>query len=150
MADQREAILSRLVALCGEIDGVQAVVRNTLDVAALARPAVVIHDGTELLATAPDDIRARNSSVQIMELSPLVMVIVRGGGAADPGVIMSLYRSQIVASILRDSAILAAIGTNGRVRYEGCAVAVPDAEAQEHRIELSLTFRYPFRLDDLP
>jgi hypothetical protein len=149
VADEREIILSRLVALCGEVDGVQAVVRNTLDVAALARPAVVIHDGTELLASAPDDIRARNSSVQIMEMSPLLMVIVRGGGAADPGVIMSLYRSQIVAGILRDSAILAAIGTNGRVRYEGCAVAVPDAEAQEHRIELSLTFRYPFRLDDL-
>lgn len=149
MADQREAILSRLVALAAEIDGVNAVVRNTLDVAALARPAVVIHDGTELLATAPDDIRARNSSVQIMEMSPLLTVIVRGGGSADPGVLMSLYRSQIVAGILRDSAILAAIGTNGRVRYEGCAVAVPDAEAQEHRIELSLTFRYPFRLDDL-
>lgn len=149
MADQREVILARLVALAAEIDGVNAVVRNTLDVAGLARPAVVIHDGTELVATAPDDIRARNSSLQIMELSPLLMVIVRGGGSADPGVLMSLYRSQIVAGILRDSAILAAIGTNGRVRYEGCAVAVPDAEAQEHRIELSLTFRYPFRLDDL-
>lgn len=149
MADQREIILARLAALCGEVDGVAAVTRNHLDVADLARPAVVIHDGTELVSAAPDDIRARNSSIQIMELSPLLMVIVRGGGAADPGVIMSLYRSQIVAGILRDSSILAAIGPNGRVRYEGCAVAVPDAEAQEHRIELSLTFRYPFRLDDL-
>ena len=150
MADRRETILARLAALAAEIDGVNAVVRNTLDVAGLARPAVVIHDGTELLASAPDDLRGRNSAVQTMDLSPLIMVIVRAGGAADPGVLMSLYRSQIVAGILRDSTLLTAVGTNGRIRYEGCAVAVPDAEAQEHRVELSLTFRYPFFLDDLP
>jgi hypothetical protein len=149
VADRREAILSRLAALAAEIDGINAVVRNQLDIGSLARPAVVIHDGTELLASAPDDLRARNSAVQTMDLSPLIMVIVRAGGAADPGVLMSLYRSQIVAGILRDDEILAAIGTNGRIRYEGCAVAVPDAEAQEHRVELSITFRYPFQLDEL-
>lgn len=149
MADRREVILSRLAALCGEVEGVNAVVRNTLDVAGLARPAVIIHDGTEVFVDGPDDQRGRNSSAQRMDLSPLVMLILRGGGAADAGVLMSLYRSRIVAGILRDSEILAAIGANGRARYEGCAVAVPDAEAQEHRIELSLTFRYPFQLEDL-
>ena len=147
MADQREAILSRLVALCGEVDGVQAVARNRLDVAGLVRPAVVIFDGLEQMFDAPSDMH--HSELQRMELAPVIMVIVRGGGAADPGVLMSSYRSQIVAGILRDSTILAAIGTNGRIRYDGCAVAPPDAEAKEHRIELSMTFRYVFRLGDL-
>jgi hypothetical protein len=32
MPDQREAILSRLVAVCGEVEGINAVGRNTLDV----------------------------------------------------------------------------------------------------------------------
>jgi hypothetical protein len=147
VADQREVILSRLVTLCGSIGGVQSVARNRLDVAGLVRPAVVIHDGLEQLLDAPSDMH--HSELQRMELVPLIMVIVRGGGTADPGVLMSSYRSQIVAGILRDSAILAAIGTNGRIRYDGCAVAAPDAEAKEHRIELSVTFRYVFRLGDL-
>jgi len=147
VADQREIILSRLVALCGTVNGVAAVARNHLDVAGLLRPAVVIHDGIEQLFDAPDTMH--HSELQRMELAPSITIIVRGGTTADPGVLMSLYRSQIVAAILRDATILAAIGTNGRIRYEGCAVTLPDAEAKEHRIDLSLSFRYPFRLGDL-
>ena len=147
MADQREIILSRLVALCGEVDGVQAVVRNRLDVAGLARPAVVILDGLEQLFDAPPDMH--HSQLQRMEMAPGITVIIRGGGAADPGVLMSFYRSQIVASVLRDGVILDAIGANGRIQYMGCAVMPPDAEAKEYRIELSLSFRYAFRLGDL-
>jgi hypothetical protein len=147
VADTREVILSRLADLCATINGVQAVVRNRLDVGGLARPAVVIHDGIEQLVDAPSDMH--HSQIQRMELTPLIAVFLRGGGAANPGALMSSYRSQIVAGILSDSAILAAVGSNGRVQYQGCAVAVPDAEAAEHRIELSLTFRYVFRLADL-
>jgi hypothetical protein len=149
VADQREVILSRLVALCGAVSGVQAVVRNRLDAGGLARPAVVILDGLEQVADQHPG--SNYSDLQMMELAPLITVFVRSGGTADPGVLMSTYRTAIIGAILRDGTIRDAIGSpNGRMTYQGCTVLAPDAEAQEHRIELSLLFRYVFRLGDLP
>jgi hypothetical protein len=148
VADTREVLLSRLAALCAGINGVQAVVRNRLDATGMARPAVVIHDGIEQMVDQPSDMH--HSELQRMELAPLITVFVRSGASADPGVLMSSYRSAIVAAILRDSTILGAVGSNGRATYTGASVMVPDAEAQEYRIELSMLFRYVFRLDDLP
>lgn len=145
--DQREAILARLAALCAAVPGISAVVRNSLDVAGLTRPAVVIHDGIEGLRDQPQGVR--HSEVQRMELSPGLTVYVRAGGSADAGVLLSRYRSAIVAAVLADAALDAAIGTNGSVQYQGCLVAPPDAEAKEHRVDISLVFTYVFKLVDL-
>jgi len=147
VADQREVILSRLAALCASVSGITAVVRNALDVPANARPAVIIQDGAEALVDAPDTVR--HSEIQRMELSPEVSVFVRAGGAADAGVLLSRYRTSIVAAVLSDGALHDATGTNGRIRYEGCTVVQPDAEAKEHRLDIALAFTYAFRLGDL-
>ena len=147
MADQREVILARLAALCAGVSGITAVARNALDVAANARPAVIIQDGIETLADQPATVR--HSELQRMVLSPGITVFVRGGGTADAGVLLSRYRSAIVAAVLADSALITATGTNGRIQYEGCAVVPPDAEAKEHQLDISLSFTYAFKLDDL-
>jgi hypothetical protein len=137
VADQREVILARLAALCAGVSGITAVARNALDVPSNARPAVIIQDGIEALADQPATVR--HSELQRMELSPGVTVFVRGGGAADAGVLLSRYRTAIVA----------ATGTNGRIRYDGCSVMPPDAEAKEHRLDILLSFTYAFKLGDL-
>ena len=147
MADQRELILSRLAALCASVSGITAVVRNALDVPSNARPAVIIQDGIEAMSNQPDTVRY--SELQRMELSPGVSVYIRAGGTADPGVLLSRYRSAIVAAVLSDGQLRDAVGTNGRITYHGCVVLPPDAEAKEHRLDITLTFVYAFRLDDL-
>lgn len=147
MADTREVILSRLAALCGSVSGVVAVVRNALDVPSNARPAVIIQDGLETLLNAPDTVR--HSEIQRMELSPGVSVYVRAGGSADPGVLLSRYRSAIVAAVLSDGTLRDACGTTGSISYQGCIVLPPDAEAKEHRIDITLVFVYAFRLGDI-
>jgi len=145
VADTRELILARLVAVCGAVDGVQAAVRNRLDVADLARPAVVVHDGIEQMRDMPAG--ARYSEIARMELSPGITVIVRGG-ADGGGQILSLYRTRVVAAVLRDSELISLTGPNGGIRYEGCVVSPPDAEGKEYRVDLALVFAYPFRLAD--
>lgn len=147
MADQREVILSRLAALCASVSGIAAVVRNALDVPSNARPAVIIQDGIEAMSNQPDTVRY--SEIQRMELSPGVSVYIRAGGSADPGVLLSRYRSAIVAAVLSDGQLRDAVGTNGRITYQGCVVLPPDAEAKEHRLDITLTFSYAFRLGDL-
>lgn len=146
MADTREAILSRLVTVCGAVEGVQAAGRNRLDVAGLARPAVIVQDAIEQMRDMP--MGARYSETARMELSPGVTVVVRGG-PADIGGLLSLYRSRVVAAVLRDAELKALTGTNGGIRYEGCLVAPPDAEGKEYRLDITLVFTYLFVLADL-
>jgi hypothetical protein len=147
MIDQRENILSRLVAVCAGVEGIVTAVRNRLDVAKLQRPAIVVLDGSEQLFDAPSTVL--HSEIQRMELSPLIAVHIRGTDIADGGGLLSLYRSRLLSAILSDSALSSYVGTNGRIRYEGASVASPTAEGSEFRIDLMIVFRYPFRLDDI-
>ena len=122
MADTREDLLARLVLVCGAVAGVRAVGRNTLDVADLNRPAVIVQDGIEQMRDLANG--ARYSEVGRMELSPSVTVFLRAGIGVDPGRLMSLYRSRVVTAVLTDAELIAATGRNGGIRYEGC-VALP-------------------------
>jgi len=146
VADTRELILARLVTVCGAVEGVQAVGRNRLDVAGLARPAVIVQDALEQLRDMP--VGARYGETARMELSPGITVVVRGG-PADIGGLLSLYRSRVVAAVLRDAELKTLTGSNGGIRYEGCLVAPPDAEAKEYRLDITLVFTYLFVLSDL-
>jgi hypothetical protein len=150
VADQREAILSRLVAVCGAAEGIVAVGRNRLDVPGLSRPAIIVHDAIEEMRDAAPNLRF--SELQRMELSPAITIILRGGSNSEAGPLLSLYRSRIVAAILNDAELRAAVGTTGTIngiRYQGCFVAPPDAEAKEHRIDIHIVFTYAFKIDDL-
>lgn len=147
MADTREALLARLVTVCGAVDGIRAVGRNTLDVAALTRPSVIIQDGIEQVRDIANG--ARYTEVARMELSPGVTVIVRGSDSVDAGGLLSLYRKRLLVAVLTDAELIAATGRNGGIRYEGCLVPTPDPEGKEHRIDLTLVFAYAFKLDDL-
>lgn len=151
MADQREAILSRLVTVCGAVEGINAVDRNRLDVTEMLRPAVIVLDGSEHMVTAsPSSGRdATVSEKQRMELLPQVIIAVRGNGGGEAGTLLTLYRNKVLAAILNDTALRASVTTNGGIRYEGCVVPPPDAEAREYRIDLNLVFTYIFSLGDL-
>ena len=147
MADPREAILSRLLVVCAAVSGIQAAVRNRLDAAALRRPAVIVHDGSEQLLDAPQG--ERRSRLQRMELTPGITVVIRGDDGAEAGALMTLYRSRVVSAVLNDAELQGLVGTNGGIRYESGTVALPDAEAREYRITVELVFTYPFYLSDL-
>lgn len=140
-------LLARLVAVCGAVSGIRAVARNTLDVAALNRPAIIVQDGIEQVRDIAQG--ARYTEVARMELSPGLTVIVRGGVGVDPGGLLSLYRARVLTAVLTDAELIAATGRNGGIRYEGCLVPSPDPEGKEHRLDLTLVFAYPFKLADV-
>jgi hypothetical protein len=150
MTDQREAILARLLALLGAVEGVASSVRNSLDVSKLQRPAVVVLDGAEQFVDTPMLSRGQVApEIQRMDLMPLVAVHVRANNAVDAGTLLSLYRSRVVYAVLNDSTLISALGPNGRIRYEGATVAPPAPEGNEHRIDVHLAFNYVLRPADL-
>jgi hypothetical protein len=146
MTDQREAILARLLVLAGSVTGVASAARNRLDVSKLQRPAVVIFDGAEQLASEPEYGRGVvRSEIQKMLLRPVISVHVRGDG----GALLSLYRARLLTAILNDAALIDAVSVNGGIRYEAAEVLEPSAEGSEYRMDLAIGFTYIFRLSDL-
>ena len=118
MTDQREAILSRLVTICGAVAGINAADRNRLDVSQMLRPAVIVLDGTERTVTPPLT-NARGASVsdkQRMELLPQIIIALRGDSGGEAGTLLTLYRNKVLAAILTDATLLASVTPNGGIR----------------------------------
>jgi hypothetical protein len=144
--DKREAILARLTTLCASVTGISAAGRNRLDVAGLARPAVIIQDGTEERIDGP--LSDNRSAVQRMELSPQLWLLVRAG-ADDAGPLMSLFRARLVYAITTDTTLRDLTGTTGGIRYEGCSTPEPTPETKEPRLDINFVFTYALRTADL-
>ena len=146
MVDTRELILSRLAAVCSATAGIAAVGRNRLDVAGLARPAVIIQDGTEERIDGPTS--DNRSGVQRIELTPQIWLMVRSG-ADDAGPLMNLFRARILYAVAGDMSLRDLTGTVGGIRYEGVTVNEPTPETKEPRMDINFTFTYVLRLADL-
>ena len=148
MADIREQILSRLVTVCEGVTGIVSAGRNLTDVPLMERPAAIVWGGAEQLLSSPRP-AGRFSQVQLMELSPQVLVFVRANTGAEAGSLMSLFRSRLVNAILSDATLRTLVTTNGGIRYEGCGETEPTPESKEPRLELQIVFTYPLKLSDL-
>lgn len=146
MSDLREQILSRIAAVCAGVSGIVASDRNRLAVTDLRRPAVIVLDGAEQLLDAPDG--ERRSRVQRMELSPQIAILVRADTGTEAGQLLSLYRGRVAYAVLADATLRDYTGTSGGIRFEGSDVERPDPETREYRLNLNITFTYPFRLTD--
>ena len=144
--DRREAILSRLTAVCSGVVGIAAAGRNRLDVAGLARPAVIIQDGVEERIDSPQS--DNRSAAQRMELSPQIWLLVRAG-ADDSGPLLSLFRSRLVYAIVNDTTLRDLTNLSGGIRYEGCSIPEPTPETKEPRLDLNFVFTYALRTANL-
>ena len=146
MADKREAILVRLLAVCAGLDDIAATARNATDVAGGTRPALIVQDGSEERNDAP---RSENRSrVSRMELNAQVWLFVRAV-AADAGPLMSRFRNRLILAVINDSELQTLTGTVGEIRYDGCTVIDPNPETREPRMDLNFAFVYTLAISDL-
>lgn len=148
MADIREQILARLVTVCAGVTGIVSAGRNLTDVLLMSRPAVTINGGAEQMVSSPRP-AARFSQVQLMELTPGIMLLVRSDTGTEAGSLMSLFRGRLVNAILSDATLRTLVTTNGGIRYEGCNEVDPTPESKEPRLEINIVFTYPLKLSDL-
>jgi hypothetical protein len=146
VADLREAILARLAVVLGGVEGVKAVGRNVLDVPGIARPALILHDGSEEFFDKPD--QERRSRAQRMELTPAIFVLV-GADAVNVGSLLNTYRARVVPAVLGDAELSLLVNRNGEIRYHGCERHPATPESKEGRLELTFVFTYVFRPTDL-
>lgn len=144
MADIREQILSRLVTVCEGITGIAAATRNRLDVAGLARPAIILRGGNEdRMSDAPGYSRRYRfmQAPQWMELHPIIELRLRADNGAEAGELVSLFRGRIVNAICGDATLQSYIG-DGDIWLESFSEAEPTPESQEPRANFEFAFRY--------
>ena len=146
MAYVREQVLARLLELARAVPGIVAAERNVSDVSKLKRPGIAIRDGSEVLLSQPRN--QRRSEIQLMQSAPAVWLYV-GAGAADQGTLINKFMAAYLKAVLTDADLLALVGTNGEIRYEGASLEDPEPEGREARMEISLVFVYPFQASAL-
>lgn len=151
MADTREAILARLRLLIESVEGLASngFGRNRDDVSGKARPAIILHDGTEETHDMPDP--PRRSAVQMIKLVPEFVILV-GAATEQVGSLASLLRSRLLFLVLNDSELIDLVGGImgvGDMRYEGCELVTAAGTAREGRMTVHLSFTYPSRVSDL-
>jgi hypothetical protein len=148
MASGRETILARLLLIARETEGIAAAVRNAADAPGLARPLIIIHDGSDAFVDKPAS--ERLSRRQRMTLTPEIMILAY---ASEPavGTLLNLIAERFLSVLTQDAELIAAVGIDpttktglGEIRYDGCTLEPAAAGSKERRLLLTIVFTYPY------
>lgn len=147
MTDRREMILARLLEIARTVEGVSAAFRNRDEISEKQRPAIVILDADE--AADDSDPSARPSrSPRSVAMTPEIYILL-GAKPEDLGTAINVLRARVVKAVLTDVALPAILGSNGQVRYEGCATALARGRSMEGEMGVSFSFTYVLRPEEL-
>ncbi|KEC73148.1 hypothetical protein RLPCCGM1_c1264 [Rhizobium leguminosarum bv. phaseoli CCGM1] len=143
MADPREQILQRLVAVLGDVEGIRKVKRNELDQNESTLPLAVILDGDETAADN-DPVSRPPTAPRIMTMTPEIYVVV-ANKAVQVGTDVNLFRSRVINAIAADAEIVALTKDREGGRYEGAASGLSRGRSMMGEVGLSFSFRYVLR-----
>lgn len=142
MADRREQILSRLVEIAEGLPGVAAVYRNRSKADDDKKPAVVILDADEAVASGPAGTSRASSPASIVEMTPQVFIHVAGSGSS-AGPAVNEWRAAWLKAVLTDAGLRALVGSNGSIRYVGLATAFGWGRSMDGELGIEIAFAYP-------
>lgn len=141
--DRREEVLVRLEAIALTIPGVATVARNTIAISDTARPAIVVLDGDEELVRDHGSSGGRGSmGARLMDMTPQLFVLV-GAKGAEIGPSLSALRVALLAAVETDAALLAIVGSNGFVAYDGLGTDLAAGRTVAGNMQLQIRIRYP-------
>lgn len=151
MADIREQILSRLLAIGNELKTAGDVVyaaRNEVsldDDAAL--PAFIVLDADEMADDA--DPRARPSNApRRVTLTPQIVIALQARSES-VGTELNTLRRRVIKAILGDAVLSSHVGANGSIRYEGGQTDLGVGRAMTGQMAMTFAITYVLRFSDL-
>lgn len=143
MADPRESILARLVAIGGTVTDIKTVKRNELGLSETMLPAFVVLDGDET-GDDRDPVSRRPTAPRIVTMTPEIYVLLPDK-AADVGTTLNLMRGRVINAIANDADLLALTKDREGGRYEGAATGLSRGRSMIGECGLSFSFRYVLR-----
>lgn len=150
MASGRETILARLLLIAQGTEGVNTAVRNAADAPGLARPLIVIHDGTDEVVDQPQS--ERLSRRQRRKLTPEIAILAYAS-EPDVGTLLNGLCDSFLSAVTTDAELLAAVGADptgrtavGGISFDSCVLEPAVADSKERRLLLGIVFTYPYQI----
>ena len=147
MTDRREMILTRLLEIAVGVEGIVAAFRNRDEISEKQRPAIIILDADEAADDADPSSRPSRAPRRVA-MTPEIYILL-GAKPEELGSVINALRARFVKSVLGDSQLGSIVGTNGDVRYEGCATALARGRSMEGEMGVSFSFTYVLRPEEL-
>jgi hypothetical protein len=147
MTDSRELILVRLLEIAKGIEGIAGAFRNRDEISEKQRPAIVILDADEAADDADPTTRPSRSPRRVA-MTPEIYILL-GAKPEELGSVINALRARFVKSVLGDSQLASIVGSNGDIRYEGCATALARGRSMEGEMGVSFSFTYVLRPEEL-
>jgi hypothetical protein len=149
MTDRRELILVRLLGIAQTVPGLVAAFRNKDEISDRQRPCIVILDADEAADDAdPSGNARRPNAPRRVGMTPEIYLML-GAKPEDVGTAINGFRAAFLKAVLTDPELAGIVGSNGDVRYEGCATGLARGRNMEAEMGLSFTFSYILRPDEL-
>lgn len=147
MTDRREMVLARLLEIARGIEGIAAAFRNKDEISEKQRPAIVILDADET-AEDTDPTSRPSRSPRRVAMTPEIYILL-GAKPEELGTTINTLRARLVKTILADAQLAGIVGSNGDIRYEGCATALARGRSMEGEMGVSFSFAYVLRPEEL-
>ena len=150
MADKRELILVRIMAICTAEQtgaGIETVVRNRAALDNDKRPACVLLDGDERAAfPARPSGRSMPLGPTIMLMTPELYVILKEERPVNAlvGEMLNLMRIKLSKAIATDAQLKTLLGGNGGIIYNGSVTDLKSGSALTGQMKLDFSYRYVF------
>lgn len=142
MIDRREAIMKRLLEVAAKCRGVAGAWRNKDEISEHARPAVLIFDADEAALEIDRGLNHNGRSPNLIRMQPEIYLLL-GEKSETVGTAINAFRRDFLARVLTDSALVNLCGTNGGVRYGGCATGLARGRNMEATMGIILQVTYP-------
>jgi hypothetical protein len=141
--NRREEVLARVFAILEGIDGFATKARNRglLDNDAL--PGVVLLDGDETSTKLADGRGRQRMSPVVASMHPQVFVLLKTKQPTnqDVGQNLNAFRGEIIRAISGDAQLIALIGPNGDITYDGCETDLKSGGAMVGEMRLDFTIK---------
>ena len=147
MTDRREMILTRLLEIAVGVEGIVAAFRNKDEISERQRPAIVILDADEAADDADPASRPSRAPRRVA-MTPEIYILL-GAKPEDLGTAINRLRARFVKAVLGDAQLRLIVGSNGDIRYEGCATALARGRSMEGEMGVSFSFTYVLRPEEL-
>jgi hypothetical protein len=153
MADIRELILVRLLAIVATIPNMRSAQRNNVDITEDQLPAVIVLDGDEESDGANDVSMKPPHRPYNVQMTPGIVVQVQDDNAV-LGSMITTFRSELIKRVLADPMLNEEIVKTGRfgngaMRYLGCQTDVGWTRTGYAALTAQFMFKYVLNPDEL-
>lgn len=142
--NKREEVLTRLLDILNDpalVPDINSCVRNRGLLSNEQLPGIIMLDGDETSRKLADDRGRQRMSPVITVLHPQIFIVLKNKKPknVDVGTELNTYRGAIIKAISADAQLLALIGPNGDITYDGCETDLKTGMPMEGEMMLAFS-----------